>query len=48
MTVISMAVDGCGERIDGLKIRVVEEVAIHDLFPAIFGGEDYENYLGFA
>jgi hypothetical protein len=26
MKVISMVVDGCGERIDGLKLRVAEEV----------------------
>jgi hypothetical protein len=39
-------VDGRGDRIDGLKLRLVE--GNHNLFPAWYGVDDNEDYLGLA
>jgi hypothetical protein len=46
MVMVLLFVDGRGDRIDGLKLRLAE--GNHNLFPARYGVDDNEDYLGLA
>jgi hypothetical protein len=46
MVVVMLVVDGRWEGIDDVKLRLVE--GNHNLFPARYGVDDNEDYLGLA
>lgn len=46
MVMVLLFMDGRGDRINGLKLRLAE--GNHNLFPARYGVDDNEDYLGLA